>query len=219
MLGIAGLFFGVLAVWIIGSQRPFPVRQPPPAAAAAGNAQPAPLPGPPPPPLDESKAAALKAAADRSPRDAAIRVELGNLYFDHQRFPDAARWYQDALRIEPRNVNASTDLGIAYYYMNQPDTALQQFDRSLAVDPAHAKTLLNVGIVRALGKQDLDGAVKAWQRVIELAPKSPEAETARGALQRLRNAHPESGADRATPQKDTPEQPAQPAKPAKPSKQ
>ena len=67
-------------------------------------------------------------------------------------------------------MNASTDLGIAYYYMNQPDRALQQFERSLAIDPKHTKTLLNIGIVRAFGKQDLEGAAKAWQQVIDIAP-------------------------------------------------
>ena len=87
-----------------------------------------------------------------------VRLELGNLYFDAERFEDAARWYEQALAIEPRNVNASTDLGISYYYMNQPDRALQQFDRSLAIDPRHTKTLLNVGIVRAFGKDDLAGS-------------------------------------------------------------
>ena len=35
--------------------------------------------------------------------------------------------------------------------------ALQQFDRSLAIDARHTKTLLNVGIVRAFGKDDLAG--------------------------------------------------------------
>ena len=50
----------------------------------------------------------------------------------------------------------STDLGVSYYYTNQPDRALAQFDRSLAINPKHTKTILNQGIVRAFGKQDLD---------------------------------------------------------------
>ena len=119
-----------------------------------------------------------------------MRLELGNLYFDSERFEDAARWYEQALAIEPRNVSASTDLGISYYYMNQPDRALQQFDRSLAIDPRHTKTLLNVGIVRAFGKDDLEGAAQAWQRVVEYAPDSAEGKRAKQALDSLRNAHP-----------------------------
>ena len=118
-------------------------------------------------------------------------MQLGDLYFDAERFPEATKQYEDALAINPKHVNASTDLGIAYYYMNQPDRALAQFDRSLAIDAAHTKTLLNVGIVRAFGKQDLEGAAAAWQKVVEIAPSSEEAAMARKALQGLRSAHPD----------------------------
>jgi len=74
--------------------------------------------------------------------------------------------------------------------MNQPDRALEQFQRSLAADPSHSKTYLNIGVVRAFGKQDLEGAAKAWQKVIELAPDSPEGRAAKQALDGVRNAHP-----------------------------
>ena len=196
ILGIAGVFFGVLVGWIIGSQQRPPAR-PAPAAAEAPSAQQS---SRTPPPLDEAKASALQAAAGASPQDAGPRIELGNLYFDHERFREAAQWYEEALRVSPKNVNVSTDLGIAYYYMNRPDAALAQFDRSLALDPRHTKTLLNVGIVRAFGKQDLDGAAKAWRRVVELAPDSPEGARARQALEGIRSAHAEAGAAPQTPE-------------------
>ncbi len=61
---------------------------------------------------------------------------------------------------------------------------------SLKLNPKHAKTLLNLGIVRAFGKQDLDGATKAWQQVIELDPNSPEGQAAKRALDTLQSAHP-----------------------------
>jgi tetratricopeptide (TPR) repeat protein len=123
-------------------------------------------------------------------------VQLANLYFDSERFQDAAKWYEEALKINPRDADASTDLGIAYYYMNQPDRALAQFDRSLAIDANHTKTLLNIGIVRAFGKQDLQGAAAAWQKVIDIAPSSQEAAMARKAVESLRSAHPDDSASR-----------------------
>ena len=127
-------------------------------------------------------------------------MQLGDLYFDAERFADATKWYEDALAIDPKHVNASTDLGIAYYYMNQPDRALAQFDRSLAIDPKHTKTLLNIGIVRAFGKQDLEGAAKAWQQVIEIAPVVPGSGAwRRQALQGLRSAHPDGAASAPAP--------------------
>ena len=97
------------------------------------------------------------------------------------------------MRVEPRNPNASTDLGIAYYYTNQVDRALAQFDKSLDIDPKHTKTLLNRGFVLAFGKQDLDGAAKAWQQVVDIAPDSPEGQRARQSLEALRTAHPGGG--------------------------
>lgn len=191
LFGIAGVFFGVLVGWIIGAQHSstVPAAASAPAAApqaSAGAAQSAPA-------FDEARAAQLKATADRNPADAESRVQLANLYFDAERYAEAARWYEAALQVDPKNVNASTDLGIAYYYSNQPDRALAQFDKSLELDPKHSKTLLNIGIVRAFGKQDLDGAEKAWEKVIQLAPDSPEAAVAKKGLDGLRAAHGQGG--------------------------
>ena len=193
VFGIAGVFFGLLVGWMIGSQqgRPPAAATAQPASSTAAQAQTA-------RPFDESRAGTLRAAIEKDPSDVESRVQLGNLYFDAERFPEATKQYEDALAINPKHVNASTDLGIAYYYMNQPDRALAQFDRSLAIDAAHTKTLLNVGIVRAFGKQDLEGAAAAWRKVVEIAPSSEEAAMARKALQSLRSAHPE-GASSAPP--------------------
>jgi cytochrome c-type biogenesis protein CcmH/NrfG len=191
IFGVAGLFLGVLIGWIVGSQQGSSPRQ---AAAAAPAAQqpraPAQNQQQTAAPLDEARVASLRQTAERDPRDARVRAELGNAYFDAERFQDASRWYEEALKLDPRNVSMSTDLGISYYYMNQPDRALAQFDQSLAIDPRHSKTLLNIGIVRAYAKDDLEGAVKVWQRVVELAPESAEGKVARQALDAVRSSHP-----------------------------
>ena len=203
MLGIAGVFFGLIVGWMIGSQGLRNAPAPPAAGVQAASGTQGGAQGQTAAPLDESRAASLAAAAEQAPGDAAVRIQLADLYFDAERFAEAARWYEDALKVDPKNVNASTDLGIAYYYMNQADRALAQFERSLALDPQHTKTLLNTGIVRAFGKQDLDGAAAAWQQVVKIAPDSPEARMAGQALQGLRTAHPEAasgGAPAATPQ-------------------
>src|SRR5206468_682889 len=104
------------------------------------------------------------------PSNAQPRIQLGNLYFDAERYDDAIKWYAEATKLAPKDVNVSTDLGVAYFYTNQADKALAQLDHSLKIDPNHAKTLLNLGIVRAYGKQDLDGASAAWQKVLQQAP-------------------------------------------------
>src|SRR5580765_975137 len=186
--GIAGVLFGLIAGWIIGSQQG---SGRPPAAAAAPAAQTAAAGGATTRAavLDETQVQALKTVAEREASNATPRVQLGNLYFDAERYDDAIKWYGDALKLSPKDVNVSTDLGVSYYYSNQPDKALAQFDQSLKLDPKHAKTLLNVGIVRAFGKQDLDGAEAAWKQVIAIAPDSPEGQAAKRALDSLTSAH------------------------------
>jgi cytochrome c-type biogenesis protein CcmH/NrfG len=191
VVGIAGVFFGLLAGWIIGSQQGSGRPAPPPAVASAASAPSSGQQAP--PAFDEARASALKTTAQQNASDVATRVELGNMYFDAGRFPEAVEWYQQALKIQPKDVNVSTDLGISYYYMNDPDRALAQLDKSLAIDASHAKTLLNIGIVRAFGKKDLKGAAEVWQKILVVAPSSEEARAARQAIDGIRSAHPELG--------------------------
>jgi tetratricopeptide (TPR) repeat protein len=181
--GVAGILFGLIAGWIIGSQQ---APQPPAGATAAATAPERPQP----PPLDEAQVSAFEAIASRDPSNAPARAELGNLYFAAERFDEAIKWYTEALKLSPTDVAVSTHLGMSYYYVNQPDRALEQFDRSLKLDPKHVTTWLNVGVVRAFGKQDLPGAEAAWQQVVQLAPDSPEGQAARRALESMRSVHP-----------------------------
>lgn len=188
---ISGMLFGVIVGWILGTQQSAGVTATAaPATTAAAPAAAGEGGRPPAAPLDETRARELVAAASGAPADPAPRVELGNLYFDAERYTDAVEWYEQALRLKPTDANVSTDLGVAYYYTDQPDKAIQQFEQSLKVDPKHTKTMLNMGIVKAFGKQDLAGAAAAWQQVIATAPDSPEAQAAKKALEGLQQAHP-----------------------------
>jgi tetratricopeptide (TPR) repeat protein len=188
LLAIGGIVFGLLVGWIIGDQQarssgPVTVTQTPAQAPAAAETRQ-------PPALDESQAQALVTVAQNDDTNVAARVQLGNLYFDAERFAEATPWYEEAFALDPSNPDVSTDLGVSYYYSNQPDKALEQFDRSLEVDPLHVKTLLNQGIVLAFGKRDLDGATASWQKVVEAAPAgSQEALAAQRALDSLNAAH------------------------------
>jgi tetratricopeptide (TPR) repeat protein len=170
---LSGILFGVIVGWILGSQQsagpaPAAATAPGTAATAAGDRAPA-------PPLDEARLKTLIAAAGSELTNPAPRVQLGNLYFDAERYTDAVQWYEDALRLQPKDANVSTDLGVAYYYTNEPDKAIAQFEKSLAIDPAHTKTMLNMGIVKPIFFHILHAYVSAcssfrmlteyWRRV------------------------------------------------------
>jgi len=139
------------------------------------------------PPRPAYRRQALQTVAEKDPKNIESRVQLGNLFFDAEQYPQSITWYEQASALNPGDTNVSTDLGVAYYYTNQPDRALAQFDKSLATDPKHIKTLLNVGIVRAFGKNDLAGAAKAWEEVVAISPDSPEGQAARKGLEGVKN--------------------------------
>jgi len=181
---IGGTFLGLIVGWMIGSQQGTPPAAPTAAAAPAAQPQ-----APAAPPVDVQRATELEQTARSQPSNASVRAELGNLYFNAERFDQALPWYEQAQKLDPRDINVSTDLGVCYYYTNQPDRALQQFDHSLSIDPKHVKTLFNQGIVLAFGKQDLKGAEQAWQRVVELAPNSEEGRRAKQGLEGLKAGH------------------------------
>jgi tetratricopeptide (TPR) repeat protein len=187
VFGIAGSLFGLIIGWVLGTQNASgtarvaaPLAQAAPATAGAPAAQQ-------PPPLDPARVQALQTVAEKDPKNVESRVQLGNLFFDAEQYPQSITWYEQAFALNPADTNVSTDLGVAYYYTNQPDKALTQFDKSLANDPKHIKTLLNVGIVRAFGKNDLAGAAKAWEEVVAISPDSPEGQAAKKGLEGVKN--------------------------------
>jgi cytochrome c-type biogenesis protein CcmH/NrfG len=188
VLGIAGALFGLIVGWVLGSQQAAGTARTAAAVAQSAPAQQAAQPQA--APIDPARVQALEGVAAQNPKDAQPRVQLGNMFFDGEQYPQAITWYEQALALNPSDANVSTDLGVAYYYTNQPDRALKQFDHSLSIDPKHVKTLLNVGIVRAFGKQDLAGAGRAWQQVVDLAPNSPEGQAAKKGLEGIKSAHP-----------------------------
>jgi tetratricopeptide (TPR) repeat protein len=185
VFAVAGMFFGVILGWVIASQQAPRQATPAPAQAgqtAAGGDRQRPT-------LDEGRVQALTTIVESDPNNAGAHAQLGNVYFDAERWDDAIQWYEKALKLDPNNADVSTDLGVSYYYTNRTDEALTQFERSLQLDPKHTKTLLNKGIVLAFGKQDLGAAAEEWKKVVELAPDSPEGQAARRALEGVAAAH------------------------------
>src|SRR5258707_421700 len=173
VFAIAGICFGIILGWVIGTQQAArrgaaPVQQQAAAPAPAGEAAPGGTRQP--PPLDEGKVQSLQTIIKSDPKNVGAHLQLANAYFDAERYADAIKWYEESLKLDPKNPDASTDLGVSYYYSGRTDDALKQFEYSLTLNPKHAKTLFNQGIVLAFGKRDLPGATAAWEKAVQLAP-------------------------------------------------
>ena len=128
------------------------------------------------PTLDEMKGMAdkqaepLLAKLKADPNNADVLNQLGVMYRATHQFKTAMDYYQRSLAINPKNVGARTDLASCMYYLGDVDGALAQLNKSLSYDPKHAGTLINIGIIKWKGKNDVDGAVASWEKVLKLNP-------------------------------------------------
>lgn len=104
------------------------------------------------------------------PNNADLLNQVGTVYRATHQFDTAAQYYQKALKANPKNVGARTDLASCMYYQGDVDGAIAQLEQSLTYDPKHAGTLLNLGIMRWKGKSDTAGAISAWDKLLKYYP-------------------------------------------------
>ena len=118
----------------------------------------------------DNQAAPLLAQLHGDKNNAALLTRLGNLYYDAEQYPAAIEYYERSLKSQPSDPSVRTDLGTAYWYKGDPDAAITQFDKALAIAPNKADTLFNLGVVKWQGKKDAQGAIAAWQKLLDTNP-------------------------------------------------
>ncbi len=123
---------------------------------------------------------------EKDPKNLQAWITLGNGYFDAHQPQKSIDAYAKALELDPRNPDLLTDQGIMYRELQAFDKALANFEKANRIDPKHVQSLYNLGIVYAQDRKAPDKAIKAWNRVIEIAPTSPQAELSRKALEEIK---------------------------------
>jgi tetratricopeptide (TPR) repeat protein len=111
--------------------------------------------------------------ATRNPEDPDPPLKLANLFFDQHMYEQAVTWYERAVKLDPKNLNAHTDLGTAYFNIGRSAEALDQYKKSLEIEPTHEPTMYNMIIVNLEGLHDLKAARAAWQRLNQRDPNYP----------------------------------------------
>ncbi len=135
------------------------------------------------PPVDTSAVVkAMEEEAGRNPRDPEPRLRLANYLYDQQQWPKAIEWYQKALDLDPKNINAHTDLGTAYYNVGRGQDALREYRKSLEIDPKHEPTMFNMIVVNLHGTGDLAAAQRSWEQLNKLNPAYPGLDRIKQAL-------------------------------------
>ena len=124
--------------------------------------------------------ASLKQTVERDPGNFDALVQLGGMYMDAAKFPQAIEYYERALgaREDP---NVRTDLGICYRQNGQRERALAAFRRVLEESPGHWQAMFNEAI--CLGEmRRFDEARAVSAKLKQMRPTDPEVQRLEQAL-------------------------------------
>jgi tetratricopeptide (TPR) repeat protein len=121
----------------------------------------------------------------RNPNDLGANIGLGNLEFDSSQWLKAIEYYSRALTIDPKNADVRVDRAIAYHSSGQNDEAKKELLRVTREQPNHKNAWLNLGVVmRETG--DRAGALRAWEKYLELDPQGEHAAGVRQEMESLK---------------------------------
>ena len=128
----------------------------------------------------------LKEIVKKDPKNLPAWVELGNLYFDSDRPQEAIVAYHQYLAIKPENPDVRTDMGIMYRNLGQFDKALEEFRKAAQIDPKHVVSRYYIGLVLLHDKQDMKGAIKAWEEYLKVDTSSERAQRIRAQIDKMK---------------------------------
>jgi tetratricopeptide (TPR) repeat protein len=77
-------------------------------------------------------------------------------------------------------------MGIMYRNLGEFDRALEEFRKAAQSDPKHVNSRYNLGLVLLHDKQDMKGAIKAWEDYLKVDPNSERANRVRAQMENLK---------------------------------
>jgi Flp pilus assembly protein TadD len=118
--------------------------------------------------------ATLKETIARDPNNFEALVQLGDMYMDAAKFPQAAEYLQRALAVHD-DANVRMDLGICYKQSAQPDRALAEFQHAEKMAPEQWQPLYNEAIV-LIDLHRMDEARVIATNLQKMRPDDPEVQ-------------------------------------------
>lgn len=120
---------------------------------------------------DDEALPLLKKIAEKTPQFSGPLVNEGVIYLRQQKYSDAEKVLQEALRVNARNPYAFNLLGVALREQGKFADAKAAYQSALSIDPSYAKAHFNLGVLADLYMQDLPLALSHYQSYQTLQSK------------------------------------------------
>ncbi len=103
-----------------------------------------------------------------------LLIERGNSLRSLRRLTEAIESYDRAIGINPRSIAAHRNRGVVLHDLEDFEAAVASYAQAIAVDRYHAPSMASRALaLQRLGR--LPEAIKDYERLIDLAPKTPFA--------------------------------------------
>jgi tetratricopeptide (TPR) repeat protein len=125
-----------------------------------------------------------RAALNKQPNDARLMNKIGITELLMQRFKEARKSFELAIRMDHHFADAYNNLGVIYYESKKYGAAVKQYEKAIAVDDSSASFFNNLGAAY-FSKRSFESAVQAYQHALELDPDVFERTSRNGVQAQL----------------------------------
>ncbi len=122
-----------------------------------------------------------RAGLVKEPKSARLINKIGIAELMMQRYREAKKSFEDAIKADRKFADASNNLGVVYYEERKYGPAVKQYRRAIAIDATSASFYSNLGAA-LFSKKEFEPAVQAYQKAMEIDPDVFER-TSRGGVQ------------------------------------
>jgi tetratricopeptide (TPR) repeat protein len=119
-----------------------------------------------------------KPGADKS---AVLANKTGIAYHQLLDLNNARKYYEKAIKLNPKYSEAINNLGTIYYARKSYRRAVEQYKKALRITPESASILSNLGTAY-FARKDYENASKAYQQALTIDPEVFERRSTQGTL-------------------------------------
>jgi tetratricopeptide (TPR) repeat protein len=110
-----------------------------------------------------------RAALAKKEHQARLLNKIGITELMMQRFKEARKSFEQAIRSDHTYADAYNNLGVIYYEGKKYHAAMKEYEKAISMDDSSASFYSNLGAAY-FSKRDFDRAVVAYQHALELDP-------------------------------------------------
>ncbi len=122
-----------------------------------------------------------RAALGKKPNDARLLNKIGITQLMMQRYKEARKSFEHAIKSDHQFADAYNNLGVVDYENKKYGSAIKQYEKAIARDNTSASFYSNLGAAY-FSKKDFEPAVAAYQHALDLDPEVFER-TSRAGVQ------------------------------------